>query len=75
MAKVADLISDMAIFKDYIGDVSGATAIEYGLIVALFAIATIVGGKALGDSLNNRFTDVGDTVTDAGIAEGAIPGP
>ncbi|MFN9634258.1 MAG: Flp family type IVb pilin, partial [Erythrobacteraceae bacterium] len=32
-------------------DEAGATAIEYGLIAALIAVAAIVGMQALGDSL------------------------
>jgi pilus assembly protein Flp/PilA len=39
---------------------SGATAIEYGLIAALVAVAAIVGMTALGDSLNTIFTDVSE---------------
>jgi pilus assembly protein Flp/PilA len=36
----------------------GATAIEYGLIAALVAIAAIVGMTALGSKLNSQFTYV-----------------
>lgn len=61
----------MAVFKDYIDDISGATAVEYGLMVGILAIATIIGGKAVGGSLNNRFGDVGNSVTEAGLAEGS----
>lgn len=39
-------------------DESGATAIEYGLIAALVAVAAIVGMTALGSSLNSIFTNV-----------------
>jgi pilus assembly protein Flp/PilA len=39
-------------------DESGATAIEYGLIAALIALAIIVGAGALGNSLNKMFTDI-----------------
>jgi pilus assembly protein Flp/PilA len=39
-------------------DESGATAIEYGLIAALVAVAAIVGMTALGNSLNGIFTNV-----------------
>lgn len=37
---------------------SGATAIEYGLIAALIAVAVIGGVGALGQSANDTFTDV-----------------
>jgi pilus assembly protein Flp/PilA len=36
-------------------DKSGATAIEYGLIAALIALAIMVGAGALGNSLNAQF--------------------
>jgi pilus assembly protein Flp/PilA len=36
-------------------DESGATAIEYGLIAALIAVAIIGGARALGQQLNTRF--------------------
>jgi pilus assembly protein Flp/PilA len=39
-------------------DESGATAIEYGLIAALIALAIIVGAGALGNSLNGMFTKI-----------------
>lgn len=36
----------------------GATAIEYGLIAALIAVAAIVGMQALGDTLDTTFNNV-----------------
>ena len=39
----------------FVKDESGATAIEYGLIAALIALAIVVGAGALGNSLNNQF--------------------
>ncbi|MDQ6435757.1 Flp family type IVb pilin [Mesorhizobium sp. LHD-90] len=39
----------------FVKDESGATAIEYGLIAALIALAIIVGAGALGNSLNDKF--------------------
>lgn len=41
---------------------SGATAIEYGLIAALIALALVGGAMALGGGLNEIFQDVGDFV-------------
>ena len=40
----------------------GATAIEYGLIAALIAIAIIGGASALGGSLDNAFNNIAGTV-------------
>ena len=39
-----------------IGDNDGVTAIEYGLIAALIAIAAIVAFTAVGTSLSNLFS-------------------
>ncbi len=44
---------------------SGATAIEYGLIAALVAIAAIAGMQALGGSLNTTFQGVSDNLDNA----------
>jgi len=46
-------------------DESGATAIEYGLIAALVAVAAIVGRTALGSSLNSIFNSVSTTLNNA----------
>lgn len=52
----------------FLKDESGATAIEYGLIVALIAvvIATIV--TTLGGSLKTTFTNANSKVTTANAA-------
>lgn len=39
----------------FVKDKSGATAIEYGLIAALIALAIMVGAGAVGNSLNEQF--------------------
>jgi len=44
--------------KAFCRDESGATAIEYGLIAALVAIACIVALEALGTSLKGMFEGV-----------------
>ena len=46
-------------------DESGATAIEYGLIAALIALAIMVGAGALGNSINNQFKAIGSTLEDS----------
>ena len=38
----------------------GATAIEYGLIAALIAVAAITAMQGLGNELNTTFTTVSD---------------
>ena len=39
----------------FVKDESGATAIEYGLIAALIALAIVAGAGALGNALDNQF--------------------
>lgn len=43
-------------------DEEGATAIEYGLIAALIAVAAIVGMNALGTGLNEIFSSIGEAL-------------
>ena len=40
----------------------GATAVEYGLMVALIAVVIIVAVGLLGGNLNNIFNDVANSV-------------
>jgi pilus assembly protein Flp/PilA len=48
----------MKIIRKLIGDNKGATAIEYGLIAALIAVAAIAAMKSVGTTLNTTFTNV-----------------
>ena len=48
----------MKIFQNLLRDEAGATAIEYGLIAALIAVAAITAMGALGNSLTNTFSTV-----------------
>jgi pilus assembly protein Flp/PilA len=43
-------------------DESGATAIEYGLIAALIAVAIITGAGLLGTNLNSKFNAIATKV-------------
>lgn len=45
-------------------DESGATAIEYGLIAALIALAIITGATAVGTQLAAKFTKISTTLRD-----------
>lgn len=40
----------------FINDEEGASAIEYGLLVGLIALAIVVGATALGTSIGKMFT-------------------
>lgn len=52
----------MKFFKNLMKDEQGATAIEYGLIAALIAVAAITAMQGLGTQLTNTFTDVSTTM-------------
>lgn len=48
----------MTFFKNLARDEQGATAIEYGLIAALIAVAAITAMSALGTTLTGTFNNV-----------------
>lgn len=52
-------------FKKLIKNEEGATAIEYGLIAALIAVAAITAMSALGDNLEATFNSVSSNLTAA----------
>ena len=49
-------------FARFVKDESGATAIEYGLIAALIALAIMVGAGQLGNALDAQFVGIADTL-------------
>ena len=54
--------------KRFFQDESGASAVEYGLLVALIAVVIIGAVTALGTSLKNMFQGVSNTIS-------AVPDP
>lgn len=52
------------LFARFTQDESGATAIEYGLIAGLIAVAIITGATSLGNSLNDMFGTLGNKLDD-----------
>jgi pilus assembly protein Flp/PilA len=44
--------------ETFVRDENGATAIEYGLIAALIAVAIIGGVTAVGSKLSTSFTNI-----------------
>jgi pilus assembly protein Flp/PilA len=48
----------MKLFKKFLADESGATAIEYGLIAAGIALAIISVVNGLGSKLNTKFASI-----------------
>lgn len=55
----------MKLFRDLLANNEGATAIEYGLIAALVAVAAIAAMNSLGGSLGNTFNNVSDEMETA----------
>jgi pilus assembly protein Flp/PilA len=53
----------MSFIRKIIRNKKGATAIEYGLIAALIAVAAITAMKGLGTSLNSTFNNVSSAMT------------
>jgi pilus assembly protein Flp/PilA len=52
----------MTSFKKLASDKRGATAIEYGLIAALIAVAAIGAMSTLGGKLTNTFSNVSNNM-------------
>jgi pilus assembly protein Flp/PilA len=57
----------MAFIRKLMKNEKGATAIEYGLIAALIAVAAITAMNSLGSSIQNTFNTAADEM-DAGLA-------
>ena len=55
----------MTIFRNLMKNDDGATAIEYGLIAALIAIAAIAAMQGLGNQLSTTFNTVTTTMSGA----------
>ncbi len=62
----------MTFFKNLLRDEQGATAIEYGLIASLIAVAAITAMTALGGELSETFNTVEQ---DLDVANKAPPQP
>lgn len=56
----------MRLIKSLLRDEAGATAIEYGLIAALIAVAAIAAMGTLGDNLSTTFENVAGELNEAG---------
>ena len=54
----------MSKFLKLIKNTKGATAIEYGLIAALIAVAAIAAMQNIGTALGTTFNNVGDCLND-----------
>ena len=58
----------MKTFMKFLKDEDGVTAIEYGLIAALIAVAIIGAVAAVGGSLTDTFNAVDEQLADAPVA-------
>jgi pilus assembly protein Flp/PilA len=52
-------------FKKFLADESGATAIEYVIVASLIAVALVGGATALGNSVDDKLNDVATSVATA----------
>jgi len=50
-------------FRAILGDQRGASAVEYGLILALVFLAVMGGIAALGESVKGRWNDIANRVS------------
>ena len=58
----------MKFFNELIRDEAGATAIEYGLIAALIAVAAITAMQGLGNELKTTFNTTSSAMAGANAA-------
>ncbi|WP_291079172.1 Flp family type IVb pilin [Hyphomonas sp.] len=52
------MTASRTIFRRFTSDQAGASAVEYGLLVGLIAVAIMGGLVAMGSSVNNTLTTV-----------------
>ncbi|UDF27918.1 UNVERIFIED_ORG: Flp family type IVb pilin [Roseateles sp. XES5] len=50
------------LLKSFLSGKSGATAVEYGLLAALISVGLIAGASTFGNSLNNTFMTVSNSM-------------
>jgi pilus assembly protein Flp/PilA len=62
-----------SVIRDFLKNEEGVTAIEYGLIAALIAVAIIAAVTALGGNLGTLFQTVATAITTA--IGGGAPAP
>ena len=55
------LVNDLKAKRDEVNE-RGATAVEYGLMVALIAVVIITAVTTLGTNLSEKFTSVGTSI-------------
>lgn len=58
--------------RRFVREEEGVTAIEYGLLAALIAVAIIVGAYTLGTNLNDLFADIAACISTAPTSAACI---
>jgi pilus assembly protein Flp/PilA len=58
-------VDGKSMLKRFLADESGATAIEYGLLAAIMAVALITGFGAFSNALSNQMIFLANTMNDA----------
>ena len=56
---------EIEMLKRFFQDEAGATAVEYGLLVALIAVVIITAVTTLGTSLSTKFQSVASSISAA----------
>lgn len=59
------IFKELMLSSDLISDETGATAIEYGLIAALIAVAAIASMQGLGGALTTTFYNTSSSMATA----------
>ena len=52
----------MQLIKQFLSNDSGATAVEYGLILSVMSLAIVGGGNTVWVAIREKFVFLGDTV-------------
>ncbi len=55
-----------SLFKRFIRNSEGSTAIEYGLIAALISVGLIAGATAIGNSTITKLEQISDALDNSG---------
>ncbi len=55
----------MRLFRSFIKDIGGATAVEYGLLIAILGVTLAIALGNYYDAMNNMFGTLTNTYTNA----------
>ena len=60
-------MSDMSNIKKFVYDESGATMVEYVILVGLVAIAALAAITAFGSTVSSTFTSINSSLTSSAL--------